>query len=82
MIDARMHQWLSCMHMLALELNTGMTHSRGPILKAMHQRGFIDAPLRGTKANKRMVLAAMVDQMRDMDPDWNPSESVARALGD
>lgn len=75
-------QFLSRMHQLALELNTGMTHSRGPILRAMYREGLIDADLRGTRANKRAVLALMVDTMRENVPGWEPSASVTRALSD
>lgn len=76
------HAWvfLSRMHQLALELNTGMKHSRGPLLRAMYREGLIDAPLRGTRANKRMVLQAMVDLYRELNPGWESSPSVARAL--
>lgn len=72
--------WLRMMHMIALELNTGMGHSGGPILRQMFRAGMIDADLRGTKANKRMVLAAMIETMQDADPSYTPSASMVRAL--
>lgn len=73
-------QWLRFMQMIALELNTGMGHSQGPILRALYRAGLIDAELRGTKANKRMVLQAMVEQMQEMDPTYVPSPSITEAL--
>lgn len=72
--------WLRMMHMLALDLNTGMGHSGGPILRQMYRAGMIDAELRGTKANKRMVLAAMIETMREANPEYVPSASMTRAL--
>lgn len=72
--------WLRMMHMIALDLNTGMGHSGGPILRQMFRQGLIDTELRGTKANKRMVLAAMIETMQDADPAYVPSESIRRAL--
>lgn len=75
-------QWLSRMHQIAMELNTDMRHSRGPILAAMFHEGLIDVKLRGTRANKRMVLAAMVETMREADPNYRPSASITRALSD
>lgn len=72
--------WLRYMHMIALELNTTMTHSGGPILRQLYRAGLIDAELRGTKANKRMVLAAMVETMQEIRPDYVPSASITRAL--
>jgi hypothetical protein len=76
----QMFMWLRMMHMLALDLNTGMGHSGGPILRQMHRAGMIDAELRSTKANKRMVLAAMVEQMKEANSEYDPSESIKRAL--
>lgn len=73
--------FLSRMHQLALELNTGLKHSRGPILKAMFMEGLIDADLKGTKKNKKMVLGLMVDTYKEIMPEWEPSPSVIRALG-
>lgn len=72
--------FLSRMHQLALELNTGMTHSRGPILRSMYLEGLIDADLKGTRKNKRAVLEMMVETYREAMPGWEPSESVKRAL--
>lgn len=72
--------WLRMMHMLALELNTGMGHSGGPILRQMHRAGMIDAELRGTKANKRRVLIAMIEAMQEANPAYVPSASMTRAL--
>lgn len=72
--------WLRFMHMIALELNTGMGHSGGPILRQLYRAGMIDADLRGTKANKRMVLGEMVKVMQEIRPDYVPSESIRRAL--
>lgn len=72
--------WLSRMHQLAIELNTGMRSSRGPILAGMFREGLIDVNLRGTAANKRMVLAAMVETMTEQDPEYVPSASIRRAL--
>lgn len=73
--------WLRFMHMLALDLNTGMGHSGGPILRQMHRAGMIDAELRGTRKNKIMVLEAMVEQMKEAVKDYTPSASITRALG-
>lgn len=78
----RAWQFLGFMHQIALELNTGMKHSRGPILAQLYRAGLIDANLRGTAANKRMVLAAMVETMREVDPNYRPSASITRALSD
>lgn len=72
--------WLSRMHQIALELNTGLKHSGGPILASMYRQGLIDVNLRGTKANKKMVLAAMVEQYAEAMPDWEPSASIKEAL--
>lgn len=73
--------FLSRMHQIALELNTGMKHSSGvPILRAMHREGLIDVELRGTKANKRAVLTLMVETYRENVPGWEPPASVTRAL--
>lgn len=74
--------WLRMMHMLALDLNTGMGHSGGPILRQMHRAGMIDTELRSTKANKRMVLSAMADAMKEADSTYEPSPSIVRALSD
>lgn len=74
--------FLSRMHQLALELNTDMRHSRGPILRSMFLEGLIDVSLRGTRANKRAVLSAMVETMREADPAYSPSASIRRALSD
>lgn len=74
--------WLSRMHQLALEINTDMRHSRGPILTSMYAEGLIDVKLRGTRANKRMVLALMVETMREADPKYSPGASIRRALSD
>lgn len=73
--------FLSRMHQIALELNTGMKHSRGPILKAMYMEGLIDVELRGTEKNKRMVLGLMVDSYKEVMPNWEPGPSVKKALG-
>lgn len=73
-------QWLRFMHMIALELNTGMGHSQGPILRALYRAGLIDAELRGTKANKRMVLQAMVDGYKQAVRGYEPSDSIKKAL--
>lgn len=72
--------FLSRMHQLALELNTDMRHSRGPILASMYAEGLIDVKLRGTRANKRAVLALMVETYAENVPGWTPSASVTRAL--
>ena len=72
--------FLSRMHQLALEINTDMRHSRGPILRNMYREGLIDVELRGTKSNKRAVLGLMVETYRENVPGWNPSPSVMRAL--
>lgn len=79
---AQINAWvfLSRMHQLALELNTDMKAGRMPVLRAMYREGLIDADLRGTKANKRAVLALMVETMREADTTWQPSASVVRAL--
>lgn len=73
-------RFLSRMHQIALELNTGMTNSRGPILRAMHREGLIDVELKGTAGNKRKVLALMVDKMKEFNPSYTPSLSIERAL--
>lgn len=81
-IDPKTWVFLSRMHQLALELNApGLKAMRMPILRAMHLEGLIDTELRGTVANKRTVLAAMVEQHREATPGWEPSESIKRALG-
>lgn len=72
--------FLSRMHQIALELNTGMKNSNGPILRNMYREGLIDVELRGTVQNKRMVLQMMVDHYKSLMPEWEPSESVKRAL--
>lgn len=73
----------SRMFQLALELNTGMKHSRGPILTIMYREGWIDKPLRGTRANKKMVLQLMVDQCKKLrGPDWAVPVTVQAALSD
>lgn len=72
--------WLRYMHMIAVELNTTMTHSGGPILRQLYRAGLIDAELKSTKANKRMVLAAMIETMQEIRPDYVPSDSIKRAL--
>lgn len=79
-VDPGMWLFLSRMHQLALELNTDMKAGRMPILKSMYRAGLIDVELRGTRANKKMVLSLMCDTMREIDPDWSPSNSVVRAL--
>src|SRR5690348_918653 len=76
----RAWHFLSRMHQIALELNTGMRNSRGPILTILYREGLLDAPLRGTAANKRAVLAAMVETMQEADPAYRPSASIVRAL--
>lgn len=73
-------RFLSRMHQIALELNTGMHHSRGPILASMYAEGLIDVKLRGTRANKKAVLALMVETMKTADPDYRPGASIRRAL--
>ena len=75
-----MYNWLRTMHMIALELNTGMKNSRGPILRQMHQAGMIDTELRSTKANKQRVLTSMVEEMKKLDSKYEPSDSIKRAL--
>lgn len=72
--------FLSRMHQLAIELNTGMKHSKGPILANMYREGLIDVNLRGTRANKIAVLAMMVETMTAADPTYTPSAGIARAL--
>lgn len=74
--------FLRFMHMIALELNTSMKHSGGPILRQLFRAGMIDAELRSTEKNKRMVLSAMVDQYKEIYPGWEASASVRRALGE
>jgi hypothetical protein len=74
--------FLRFMHMIALELNTGMSHSGGPVLRQLFRAGLIDADLRGTKKNKTMVLEAMVEQYKEIYPGWEASASVRRALGE
>jgi hypothetical protein len=75
--------WTSRMYQLAFEINTGMsapgTHGRS-ILKAMHTEGFLEKPLTGTKANKLLVLRAMVDAMKEANPEYEPQSTVIRAL--
>jgi hypothetical protein len=75
--QVRQFVWLQTMHKLALELNSGLKAHRQPILAGMYRAGMIDAPLRGTAANKRMVLAAMVEAL---GPEYTPSASIVRAL--
>lgn len=74
-------QWLSFMHMIALEINTGMKHSRGPVLRLLYRAGLIDAEIRGTKKNKIMVLGMMVENYQSVVPTYTPSASIQRALG-
>lgn len=81
-IDPQVWRYLSRMHQLAIELSTGMRHSRGPLLRSMYLEGLIDTDLRGTAANKRMVLQAMVDQYGELVPGWEPSPSIKRALNE
>jgi hypothetical protein len=75
-------RFLSRMHQLALELNTGMRHSRGPILRSMYLEGLLPTELRSTRANKLRVLRVLCDVYAEAVPGWAPSGSVARALGD
>lgn len=74
--------FLRFMLMIALELNTDMRHSGGPVLRQLFRAGLIDAELRSTKANKKMVLEAMVKQYQEIFPGWEPPSQVRRALGE
>lgn len=71
--------FLSRMFQLALELNTEIRH-RGPILRAMYNDGILDEKLTNNDTNKRLVLQAMVDLKKKLQPGWEPSASIAAAL--
>jgi len=66
--------WIRLAHMLALEVNTGMSHSRGSAMKAANQ-------LSGsTKRTKRGALKDYVAWLRQQI-DWEPSPGIVRAMG-
>lgn len=71
------HMWvlLSRMHQLALEINTGMHHSRGSILADCQRLGWTK------KRTKKGALRDLLDLMLKLDPDFvvNP-ETIGRAL--
>ncbi len=68
-------RYLSLAHGLALEINTGMSMSRGSVMLTCRE-------LCGTsKRTKRGVLADYVAWLkRDVWPAWEPSASIAKAL--
>lgn len=80
---AQISSWvvLSRIHQLALEINTGLPWSRVPMMTVLYREGILSRPMRGTRATKKRVLAAMVEAMHEANPHWSPSASVTRALG-
>lgn len=70
---------LQMLHMLGLEINTGLKHSRGPLLPILARVGYT-GPTRGTVKNKRAAMQWLVEQITAARPGYEVSASVARAM--
>ena len=65
---------LAIVHALALEVNTGLTNSRGSVRALANS-------LSGSKAKtKKAALRDYCAWLTSVMPDWQPSRSVKRAL--
>lgn len=62
---------------LALKINTGMEMSRIPALQGAKNLGIIPADKRG---NAKTALKLTVQKLRDLQPGYEPSATVAKAL--
>lgn len=66
---------ISLVHALALQVNTGMKLSRGiSAIKIAQQDGHT------TKRTAKGALRDTVQRLREVYPEYEPSEGVARAL--
>lgn len=81
--DRGLSAWVlsSRMHQLALEIRTPLRHSQGPMLKLMHMEGWYEGPvLRGTKKNKQLMLAALVELHEQLYPTIPVGIFITKAL--
>lgn len=72
--------WLQVIHGLALEINTEMKLSRGGNLMTVLARRGYTGPVRGTRKNKGLALRWAIEQLKVINPAYEPKATVARAL--
>lgn len=80
MVYAQLLQWS---HMLSLEINTGMKHSRrSPMAEARGVELVIgETTYSFNFGTKRNVLKALVKAITAINPDYQPGGGINRALG-
>ena len=69
---------LSFIHAAALEINTGMSMARMPLNTAARNIKLI--PDDGKRPTKRTLLRLAIEKMQTIDPGYEPSASVAKAV--
>lgn len=72
-MDMQLARKLVTAHALAVEINTGLRHSRGSMLKLAFEKGWT------SKRTKHGALKEMVASMHD-EFGYEPSPSITRAL--
>jgi hypothetical protein len=75
--QTRLFAIVTIAHGLALEINTGMKVSRMGALQGARNHGLI-AP---NGRSKKAALKAAVKLLKEVNPDYQPSESIKKALG-
>jgi hypothetical protein len=77
--DTRIVPLVALAHGLVLQMETGMKPSRNwnPLAVARNH-GVI--PDDGSKPQKKKLLRLTVQKLRELKPEWEPSEHIAKAL--
>ena len=70
---------LQALHALALEVNTGLRHSRANWLVVLSRHGYTGST-RGTVKNKVEGMKWLIDEITERWPGYTSGESVQRAL--
>lgn len=77
--DTRIVPLVALAHGIVLEMETGMKPtSRWNPLAVARNHGVI--PNDGSRPQKKKLLRLTVQKLRELKPEWEPSEHIAKAL--